>query len=457
MRRATLESAKEFCGAVGKIRLPPVRYAIVCFAFSGWPFIWRENRYLRLGSLLVLLIMAVVLFASRERVRGNVALFALVPYTVILLVATIAAKHASIRAAWPTRTVVYVLLLGGALAMSSVGFEELRRAVRGIIWLYLIISLPSVIILVSFLTGIELPYRNVDLSGRGSIYRLYPFGVVSEETILNLFDWTLVRVNGFSEEPGVLGTYVVFFLIMNRYVGSGRSKRVVEVILHLLGIVSFSLFYYMAALTLLLAEVLEGMLKLTRGGRVHVPTWSTVAKVLCTIGVGAAIITYIVPGNPVYYLTVARIYAEDQGVLGGDSRRQYNERIVQYIAHADWGRLLIGNGPGSNSLDEDIRFASWASELYDTGILSMGIVWSMYLYLLGRHTYSRERVRVKAMMTLVPAIASFYQRPEMISPIMIIFWIVMARLVDRGERLSQVELRIWPARRPELAGQNVAR
>ena len=92
--------------------------------------------------------------------------------------------------------------------------------------------MPSILIFLSFLVGIDLPFINIELSGRGDFYRLYPFGVISEETIFTLGSVTVVRINGFSEEPGVLGTYVVFFLIMHRLIGHERYRRKIELALH---------------------------------------------------------------------------------------------------------------------------------------------------------------------------------------------------------------------------------
>jgi hypothetical protein len=422
----------------------PVRYAIALFALSGWPFIWRDHQYVKMAGLVSLVVVSVIFLRSYARARVNVFTVGFVIYLAIVLLSTIASERPGIRAAGLTRAVIYVFLAGGVLAMSSIEFEELGEAAKAILWTYLVLSLPSLVIFFSFLAGMDLPYRNIDLSSRGSFYRLYPFGVVSEDTIFSFFDTNIVRINGFSEEPGVLGTYVVFFLILNQYLGKGTAKRVAGVLLHLLGILSFSLFYYLSALIFLLGAWLDGFIGLLRGGQVRLPSWSSVRNVVCAVAVAVGIVAYVVPGNPVYYLTIARIYAEDQGVLPGDSRRQFNERILEYVRHADVSGLLIGNGPGSNSLDPDIQFGSWGAELYDTGLLSILVVAGMYLFIVGRLSVSRGRIQVRDCLTLVPAVMSFYQRPEVISPIMMVFWIVMARLAQRGESVSQARLRVWP-------------
>lgn len=438
---ALLESARNL---VSRGRMIPVRYAIVLFVLSGWPFIWRDHQYVKMAGLVPLVMISVIFFRSYARARVNVFTVGFVIYLAIVLLSTIASARPSIRAAGLTRSVIYMFLAGGVLAMSSIEFEELRKAAKAILWTYLALSVPSLVIFFSFLAGVDLPYRNIDLSGRGSYYRLYPFGVISEDTIFSFFDTNIVRINGFSEEPGVLGTYVVFFLILNQYLGKGTAKRVTDVLLHFLGIFSFSLFYYISALVFVLGAWFDGFIGLLRGGQVHLPSWSSVWKVVCAVAVGIGIVAYLAPGSPVYYLTIARIYTEDQGVLPGDSRHQYNERILEYVRHASASRILIGNGPGSNSLDPDIQFGSWGAELYDTGLLSILVLAGIYLFIMIRLSVSHGRIQVRDFLALVPAVMSFYQRPEVIGPIMIVFWIVMARLAQRGNSVSYARLRVWP-------------
>lgn len=438
-----------------RIHMPPMRYAVILFAFCSWPFIWQNIKYFTLAYLFLPLAISSMFFMSRNRPQINAFLIAFPLYLTVVALSTLLSEHLDIRMAIFTRVVLYLLLSGAVLGMSSMKFEELSKAVKAIILVYLVLSLPSVLIFISFLAGIDLPYRNIDLGGRGDLYRLYPFGVISEDTIFTLTfgGSTLVRINGFSEEPGVLGTYVVFFIILNRLIGRDKSKKVVELLLHLLGILSFSLFYYVSTLILIIGRLSHDFLRLVRNGEVHMPNWSSVRIVFYILIVGVGILFYVVPGNPVYYMTVARLFVTEQGLLPGNSRYQYDQKVLPYLEQADFGRLLIGNGPGSNSLDEGAAYASWAAELYDTGILGMAAIGFMYLYLITRYSIFRGRLHIKNFLTLLPAILSFYQRPETISPIMIVFWIVVARVVDRSAKAknqlqASEQLRFQPKESP---------
>ena len=411
--------------------MPPISYPIVLFAFSGWPFVWREINYLKLAAYFLPLIVAVMFFMSKKKIRLNIFIVTLFLLLMLALLSTGLSVHEEIRSKVLTRAILYLFLITAGIAMSSISFEELAKAVNVIIRLYVIISLPSILIFLAYLSGIDLPYWGISLSGRGNLYQLYPFGVITEHSIFDSHgDWRIVRINGFSEEPGILGTYVVFLLILNKYIGYERGKGIINASLHVLGFLSFSLFYYVSVMIFVLGGVSEWLfrnIKVFFTGMIRMPEWVFIRKGLLVLLVGTGIYLFIKPGNPMYYLINTRIYHPELGLLAGNSRSQYDERMFEYLQGADVSRIMIGFGPGSNSLDENAGYASWAADVYDGGILSVVVVGFMFLCVAIRYLFVGGRLSIGAFFIILPAMLSYYQRPEIMSPIIVIFWIVIAR------------------------------
>lgn len=412
--------------------MPPMRYLIVIFAFTSWPFIWADLLGFKIAFIVLPVVMAMSMLMSEKPLRINPVVICLFCYFTIVLASTATAVYSKDRILVVSRTVIYASLVAGAIAMASVAFEELFRAANAIIRLYVIISLPSILIFLSLLINYELAYVNINLSDRGDFYRLYPFGVISEHATFSFGEGNIVRINGFSEEPGVLGTYAVFMIILNKLVGRPPTKRRIELGLHVLGTLSFSLFYFVSVAIFVLGGWLQAVGKVVRGGVVYMRIWGLVRRSAIIIAVVATVAISVTPGNPLYYLTIARVFVSEDGrVMSGNSRLDNDERVAEYIGQAHLTRVLIGNGPGSNSRDDSAGYASWAAELYDTGLMSLAVIAAMFVYCLVRFAVVCGRFDIAKFCTLLPAALSFYQRPEVIGPIVIIFWIVVARVSGR--------------------------
>jgi len=424
------------------------RYNAVLFAFTAWPFFWYGTVYSQVAYTVIAALLGVLFVisgANSHRLRLNLFTLALLIFFASALLATGLSDHAEIRSKLATRVLVYVCLAAAAIALSSIQKPELSRACNAIIAIFILVSLPSVLILVAFISGVNLPYTSIDLGDRGNFYRLYPFGVIAESAIFNYPGvgrlW-LVRIGGFFEEPGVLGTFVVFFIILNRFTGTGRSRYWKEAALHLLGTLSMSLFYFVSAAIFLAAWALRVTNRLIRAKGIS--RSSVVVLALVIVGV-AVTVFWIRPGNPVYYRTVARLSPSDTGLVVGNSRFEYDYRVAGYLENAGLPQILLGNGPGANSLDASAQYSSWAADMYDTGLIAMLVVVGVYCFIALRFSIRNGHLSYGRLLTILPAVLSYYQRPDVISPIMIIFWITMARFAFEPANPSEIRSVVFGA------------
>jgi len=435
---------------------PSIGVLIILYSFSGWPYFWYANPIASLLQRFLLLAITVTFVRSGGKCKVNVFNVCYFALFVNLALSTGLAEAQQIRESLFTKVSYYFFSLCVITVMLSMSFEQLKRAANIIIRLFIIVSLPSLLILLALLLNISLPYVNIDLGGRGGNYRLYPFGLIYEAFIFNIGPGiSAARLNGFSEEPGVLGTYAVFFILLNRLIGDKSSRKKTEVLLHILGCMSLSFFYFVSAIFLLflasfdlfrrLGDDILYLLTSLRLKKARLRS-ALLAIFIVLLPLTASVVFYIsVEEGPLYNLTIARFLPSESGIIQGDSRAQYFEATMRYLQHTDWATLLLGNGVGSNSLGNGPQFASWAAELYDTGLLSMVIIFFLYGYILFRSARSGASLGLRYPLLLLPAVLSYYQRPEVLSPAMLIFWIIVFRLFTSS---SSPPESIFPNREP---------
>ncbi len=431
------------------IGIPALSTLIVIFAFSGWPFFWSGHPQLVSVSNLVFkaLVVAIIVRFTLTSLRPKVTPYSLMMFFLLAVysVTGLLSDHPEIQDKALQRSIYYFFTFFAVTALVSMDFAELKKAANRMILIYLCLSLPSILLAICFLAGIDLPYVNLDLGDRGANYRLYPFGIILESAIFTLSGiGSIARINGFSEEPGVLGTYVVFMIILNRFTAEGSSRIWRERLLHLLGILSFSFFYIVSAVIIFIPNILKKLAQIY-GDTVHmiqslrvrrrlVPSM-LVLSVLCVV-----FITFLVlvePGTVLYSLTIGRFMPSESGWIQGDTRSSYTADVLTFIRKGDPGKVWFGNGLGANSLEGGPGFASWGAEVYDAGLLGLIVVVLFYMYLLVRFAFKQGKLNLTYMILLLPACLSFYQRPETIAPMMLIFWAVVSRCADERTQVTE--------------------
>lgn len=454
MLRPSHELIKDILGRHAEwlkhIGFPTLGTLIVLFAFSSSPFFWSVHPLLVKYNVLVvwvlLLAICVRFFMSGVRRRINCYTLSFLFVMILFSLSCLLSDHAEIKAKSLHRIVLYTFMFFAVSAMVSMEYEKLKRVANQVILIYLILTLPSIILFICFLVGIELPFLRLDLGDRGLLYglyyRLYPFGIIGENNIFTLYDNTsIVRLNGFSEEPGVLGTRVVFFIILNRLVAEGKIRMWREWLLHLLGILSFSFFYFVSVIIIFIPNILKRLHRIGADSA-HLVTFlalkrrliKSIIGVVAVVGGFVAIMAVIESDSPFYYLTIARFMPDDAGWFQGDSRSQFSMDILRYLKSADAAKVMFGNGLGANSLDGGPGFASWGGELYNSGLLALAVVLIFYAYLLVCSIFMGGRLNISYPCLLLPAFLSFYQRPETIGPLTMIFWAVVSRFIARSRK-----------------------
>lgn len=394
-------------------------------AFSQWPFFWsqllqevRLNIGVNVGltSFFYFTLSTAIAFITYRNWRS------LSPYVISVIgyvLIAIAGIHLS-GAHWKT-DFFYLSAAVFALSLSSTRTEVLRLLANAAIFIYIALSLPSVLIFLGKLFWIAIPHTDISLLGRPEI--LYPFGLIVPYGASAICDnHILVRIQGYSDEPGVLGTYAVFFLILNHFVGFKKYQTSVSIILHVLGTLSFSLFYLVSAWVFLLPAALwrlrtdkaakSMLIGIAAGGMVllALPLFS---KAQC----GDA--SLVLEAEPIRRL----LHGDPQ--LGRNDRAQFDFLAISHgrslIEHGQWKDLFIGKVSSAGTL------SGWTAILYSNGLLGVATTLLFFVYIALRYP--------AAIIILLPAMLSFYQRQDFaIVPMMAIFWVTMTRFMPQAQR-----------------------
>ncbi len=396
-------------------------------AFSQWPFFWSQllqEVRLDIGVNVGLTTFSYLIFSTAVALITYRNWRNLNPYAISVIcyaLVAIAGIHLN-GLHWKT-DFLYLSVVVFALSLSSARTETLRFLANATIFIYIAFSLPSILIFVGKLFGFTIPHTSISLLGRPEI--LYPFGLTVPYGASELCNGhTLIRIQGYSDEPGVLGTYAVFFLILNHFVGIGKYKTSVSIILHVLGTLSFSLFYFVSAWVFLLPAALW-RLRIDKAAKSMLIGLSISGVVLAALPLFSKIqcgdASLIFEAEPIRRL----LHGDSQ--LGRNNRAQFDYASVLHIKslieNGRWKYLFIGTGPSA------VNFSGWTVVLHDNGLLGIASILLFFAYVAFQYP--------STIVMILPAMLSFYQRQDFaMVPIMAIFWVTMLRffLLIRGIR-----------------------
>jgi hypothetical protein len=265
-------------------------------------------------------------------------------------------------------------------------------------WIVIIATIPGVIVWFALVAGINLPYGLIALSGRGELYRSYSgLAIVGDYSLLNIGGITISRLCGMFEEPGLLGSVLGVFLAIDAVFFPGRhSAR--KLLLASFGILTGSLAFFV-----MLSFVAVHFIFAT-GARI--------GRTLLAIAVVTAILsTSAVASQAAQLFFLGRLeFNSDRGVYG-NNRAVYSERFTaDYLPRANVSRVLLGNGPSSNSENAEAGFSSYLSLVYENGVIAS-------VLLLGFLTYFAVLPLVYwrsplSFLVLFGPFLSLYQRPD---------------------------------------------
>lgn len=265
-------------------------------------------------------------------------------------------------------------------------------------WVVLIASIPGVIVWFALIAGIHLPYSMISLSGRPDYYRSYAgLAIVIDYAVFDFGGTTVTRLCGMFEEPGLLGSILGVFLAID-LVFFPRRHAVRKMLLVSFGILTFSLAFFVMLLLVAIHFVIASEARITR----------TVLIVIFAAGV-LSVSTVASQAAQLFFFGRLQ-YNADTGIYG-NNRAVYGERFTsEYLERARLSRILLGNGPSSNSENEEGQFNSYLAVVYENGVLA-SLILLLFVAYFALIPVAHWRSPLAFLVLLGPFL-SLYQRPD---------------------------------------------
>ena len=236
----------------------------------------------------------------------------------------------------------------------------IRGAVARYIAIFAILLVPSFFIQIGVLFNLGLPYHLIHLGGRENFYRDYfNLAIFFDHEVLDFGKFTVVRLQGMFEEPGMLGTDCAILLTVNKILFP--EKRWTTVILMAAGFLSASFAFYIYAIAYAIYYFIRN--------RVKAVLW-VVPILLVSV--------FLVPQDlrdAFSSLILARFEVTDEGVFRGDTGHiDYAQRYSEYLSTASTLELAIGHGSKTNQMDERAQYGTYQSVVYEGGFIGLALV-----------------------------------------------------------------------------------
>jgi hypothetical protein len=288
-----------------------------------------------------------------------------------------------------------VIALGLLFTLEREPIDELFGS---LCWIVIIATIPGVIVWFAFIAGIDLPYSLISLSGRGELYRSYSgLAIVGDYSLLTIGGITISRLCGMFEEPGLLGSVLGVLLAIDVVFFPGRHASR-KLLLTSFGFLTGSLAFFVMLSFVAIHFVFASGAKLGR-------------TVLAALFVTMLQATSNVASQAAELFFLGRLeFNGDRGVYG-NNRAVYGERFTnEYLTHAPLSRVLLGNGPSSNSENAEGGFSSYVAIVYENGVLASLLLLGFLSYFATVPlTYWRSPI---AFLALLGPFLSLYQRPD---------------------------------------------
>lgn len=288
-----------------------------------------------------------------------------------------------------------VIALALLFALDRETIDELFGSLS---WVVIVATIPGVIVWFALVAGINLPYSLISLSGRGELYRSYAgLAIVGDYSLLTLGGITIGRLCGMFEEPGLLGSVLGVFLAIDVVFFPGRHATR-KLLLASFGILTGSLAFFVMLSFVAIHFVFASGARIGR---------TALAVVLVT----ALLSTSTVANQAAQLFFLGRLeFNSDRGVYG-NNRAVYGERFTsEYLTKAKLSRVLLGNGPSSNSENAEGQFSSYLSIVYENGVLASVLLVAFLAYFAAIPLiYWRSPL---AFLVLMGPFLSLYQRPD---------------------------------------------
>lgn len=356
------------------------------------PFIGYSNLYIRISQAAAVISMLLLLISIRsiklEKREILLSIFSVIIIYIFLLKYNFFALISSITYVW-------------SIALMCIsGTNLLKQAFMNFVRIYALSLISSIILYPFIVIGAISPVEEIrsilevkDVVGMYYENYLLTFKLVQTQSDY-ISDASLYRLSGFFDEPGVVGTFSAFILIILGY----RLRDWKSYVILSAGVLSFSLaFYLISALYFILKGSTEAK-----------------AKIL------TALVIFYVIGSSIPYIqerVFDRVLISD-GRIAGDNRLT-EDTAITIAAFFESDDKWMGN---SKRVDESeiAGSASWQALIWDYGIVG-SFVMSVFFFLLAKSkpiVFTRQSV-----IFLILFVASIYQRPHVFEPSYILLFI----------------------------------
>lgn len=267
--------------------------------------------------------------------------------------------------------------------------EQRKTIFQYIVKLFAIMVLPSVVYFLLNSVGVHLPYSvlNSEQSSKilsGTYYQHYPFGLIVSSP------WTMSRLCGLFDEPGVVGTLSAIFISTNY----DKISKKWTLLLLIEGILSFSMAFYLLMLIYIIVRAfLHGAIRFT-------------------ITLSALVIMFLVfintDFNNEYISSIQARIDVTSTYLFVDNRTSdsFDQEFSNFVEKGGYP-LYMGNGKGSVSSNAVMSSSfSYKCLLYDYGII--GSILYLLVFFVTAFYFKIKRRNIPFLLVFL---ASIYQRP----------------------------------------------
>ncbi len=297
------------------------------------------------------------------------------------------------------------LLLFFAILYKRMNGNIFLKSFDYVINIFILLNLFSLFfyILLVFL-NINISYELINLGGRGFLYRNYfNLAIFNDYSIYLAGPFKVLRLCGMFEEPGMLGTYAGILLAFD-YIFFPK-KKIRKIILVTYGFLSLSMAFFVF-LTFIFLYLLH----------------NKSVKIIIIAVVFILLIVFFLPTElkDVFKSAVAERFFIDRESLRfvGDNRYiLYHGRFQDYIKYdANTFQLLFGNGKGTNI--KEIRFASYARYIYESGYIGFLIMITFLAYFLIYRPIKYNKINI-LLLTILPVLSIYQSRGDISFHIML--------------------------------------
>jgi len=267
--------------------------------------------------------------------------------------------------------------------------EDLLKTYHSFRKLFIILTIPSLIVLVFYLLGIQniIPSHTVDI---GRPFIIYPGAVVQPVEINQIGSFQFFRISGFQTEPGWLGGICLFILMVERFDFNKKHNLIIL----LIGLISFSLAFYMLFFSFILLDIIINR------------NFLVLKKMRLIIFITIILVS---TGLAKTYISKRYDKAINSDNIESEMRTKVSSKVFfAFFFSQDTKKILLGNGSRETKKVEykGAENINYMAYLYDFGIINPIFLFSIiFIMLYGSQPKSFKYI------VLVILISSFYQSP----------------------------------------------